>query len=108
MQTLDLGHDTTITPKWVKTPTRIGWLAQILGPDPQYELRRVFLDAELATDTGLPIRWSVWRIPRTGLYEYRKLGDGSLQGFFLVEEKFRRKVRLLDGGSAHAMAARMR
>jgi hypothetical protein len=107
MQTLGLGYDTTITPKWVKTPTRAGGVAQILGPDPQYGLKRVFLDTEIAADTGLPLKWSAWRIRHAGLYEYRKLGDGTVQGFFLVEERFRRRVRLLDRDSAHTMAATM-
>lgn len=109
MQTLNLGHETTISPQWVKTHTTLGWVARIAGTDPQYGLKRKFLDRETPENPKLPRGWHWWRITALGLYEYRNLGNGTLSGFFTVESSVgRRRVQPVQPEAAHAMAARMR
>lgn len=108
MRILDLGHQTTISPQWVKTKTTLGWVARIAGTHPEYELTREFLARETPENPELPRGWNWWRIPGNGLYEYRKLGDTTLQGFFTVDGTLRKQVRLIDARAAFAMAARMK
>jgi hypothetical protein len=107
MKTINLGHETTITPQWVKTHTTMGWVARILGTDEKYVLKRRFLDRETPDNRHLPRGWNWWRVPGSGLYEYRNLGDGTLSGFVVVEGgAIRGKARLVDGEQAFAMAKR--
>ncbi|MFE9407753.1 hypothetical protein ACFYN0_02985 [Streptomyces sp. NPDC006704] len=85
MDAIDLGFETTITPRRVETHTTLGWVAAITGLDDTYEYRRTFLGRVTPEDRDTPPRgWNAWRIPGPGLYEYRHLGNCQLSGFFVV------------------------
>ncbi|MFK0182035.1 hypothetical protein ACIQVR_39495 [Streptomyces xanthochromogenes] len=105
--TIDLGHETVISPRLVRTPAMRGWVAEILGLHPKYELKREFLGRVPPQHLDhLGDRGTSWHIPHPGLYEYRDLGDGSLCGFFVVTKGFMRlHVALISNDEAHVRAA---
>ena len=104
---LDLGHDTTVSRSLLKTPTRSGWTARITGTSEQYELARTFLDRVTPGDREWNelARGGQWfKIPGSGLFEYRQIGDGTLAGFFIAGWRGLREVSHDD---AFARAKRM-
>ncbi len=110
---LDLGNGVTITRRWVSSPpppdqwTVDGWVALVTGTDPKYELRRTFAGRDSDGSTGKqPTDLVRYILSGSGLYEFRKLGDGqALSGFFLVEG---RRLHVVSKEAAFDRAARMR
>lgn len=104
MQTIDLGHQTTITPQDMRSPSTTGaWLAKIEGRSKKYILKREFLPSTVYGRTPeLPYGWRKYPLPGPGVYEYRGFGDGSVAGFFRVTVRgFRRRVELIDRAAAY-------
>jgi hypothetical protein len=108
MDSTDLGFQTTITPRRVETHTTLGWVAAIEGFHDTHDFRRTFLARITPADRDTPPRgWNAWHIPGPGLYEYRRLGNCELHGFFVVEGAFHRKVRLITAEEARDRVSRM-
>ncbi|MEV5944515.1 hypothetical protein [Streptomyces sp. NPDC051994] len=107
--TINLGQRTTISARLIQTPAMRGWVAEIQGLHPKYELKREFLGRVPPQHPDhLGGAGTAWHIPHPGLYEYCDLGDGNLRGFFLVTKGFLRLgVHLVTAEEAHDRATRM-
>jgi len=105
VQTIDLGQQTTITPKYMRSPSTTGaWVAKIQGRSKKYVLEREFLPSSVSGRAPeMPYGWRNYPLPGVGLYEYRGFrADASPAGFFRVTVKgFRRRVELVDKDTAY-------
>ncbi|MFE4874790.1 hypothetical protein [Streptomyces sp. NPDC056682] len=108
LMAIDLGHDTVITARLVRTRAWRSWVAEIQGLHPKYELKREFLPGVPPQHPDHHPNAASWHIPHPGLYEYRNFGDGNRHGFFIVTNGFlRRNVTLISTEEAHERATRM-